>query len=746
MRRSLAPSQLAKRKPEGRPSDDDDWHPGAVAPKKWKPSREIQSQECFLSPFRKALTLLTNRPPCLDSSQHEAFIRSILSKPFKIPIPNYQGPLGSRALGLKRAGVRRALHDPLEEGALVLYEPPLLSTHDQLKLDKEKLPVHVVVDPILSKVLRPHQREGVKFLWECVTSRRIPGSHGCIMADEMGLGKTLQCITLIWTLLHQSPECKPEIDKAMVVSPSSLVKNWYNEVGKWLGGRIQPLAIDGGSKDEIDRKLEGFMNQRGTRVLSPILIISYETFRLHVGVLQKGSVGLIICDEGHRLKNSDNQTYQALDSLKTSRRVLISGTPIQNDLLEYFSLVHFVNSGILGTAHEFKKHFELPILKGRDAAASEADRQLGEERLKELTSIVNRCMIRRTSDILSKYLPVKIEQVVCCRLTPLQTELYQRFLRQAKPAEELREGKMTVSSLSSITSLKKLCNHPALIYDKCVEEEDGFEGALDIFPPGYSSKALEPQLSGKMLVLDYLLAVTRSRSSDKVVLVSNYTQTLDLFEKLCRARRYLYVRLDGTMSIKKRAKVVERFNNPLSPEFVFMLSSKAGGCGLNLIGANRLVMFDPDWNPANDEQAMARVWRDGQKKTCYIYRLLSAGTIEEKIFQRQSHKKALSSCVVDEQDVQRHFSLGELKELFTLDGASLSDTHDRLRCRRCVNNHQVRPPPDGSDCTSDLAQWNHSTDKRGLRDEVLQAAWDAATTAITFVFHQCSHEEQRGLR
>eukprot|EP00069_Balaena_mysticetus_P011595 bmy_07215T0 len=680
-RRSLAPSQLAKRKPEGGPCDEEDWRPGAV----------------------------------------EAFIRSILSKPFKIPIPNYQGPLGSRALGLKRAGVRRALHDPLEEGALVLYEPPSLSAHDQLKLDKEKLPVHVVVDPILSKVLRPHQREGVKFLWECVTSRRIPGSHGCIMADEMGLGKTLQCITLMWTLLRQSPECKPEIDKAVVVSPSSLVKNWYNEVGKWLGGRIQPLAIDGGSKDEIDQKLEGFMNQRGARVPSPILIISYETFRLHVGVLRRGSVGLVICDEGHRLKNSENQTYQALDSLNTSRRVLISGTPIQNDLLEYFSL-------------------------GRDAAASEEDRHLGEERLRELISIVNRCLIRRTSDILSKYLPVKIEQVVCCRLTPLQTELYKRFLRQAKPAEELREGNMSVSSLSSITSLKKLCNHPALIYDKCVEEEDGFEGTLDVFPPGYSSKALEPQLSGKMLVLDYILAVTRSCSSDKVVLVSNYTQTLDLFEKLCRARRYLYVRLDGTMSIKKRAKVVERFNNPSSPDFVFMLSSKAGGCGLNLIGANRLVMFDPDWNPANDEQAMARVWRDGQKKTCYIYRLLSAGTIEEKIFQRQSHKKALSSCVVDEeQDVERHFSLGELKELFTLDEASLSDTHDRLRCRRCVNNHQVWPPPDGSDCTSDLAQWNHSTDKRGLKDEVLQAAWDAASTAITFVFHQHSHEEQRGL-
>ncbi|XP_020843301.1 DNA repair and recombination protein RAD54-like [Phascolarctos cinereus] len=743
MRRSLAPSQLAKRKPEGSASDEEDWHPESVTQKRQKSNIEVNSRDCFLSPFRKPLTQLTNRPQCLDSSQHEAFIRSILSKPFKVPIPNYQGPLGLRALGIKRAGLRHALHDPLEEGALVLYEPPPLSAHDHLKLDREKLPVHVVVDPILSKILRPHQREGVKFLWECVTSRRIPGSHGCIMADEMGLGKTLQCITLMWTLLRQSPEGKPEIDKAVVVSPSSLVRNWSNEVHKWLGGRIQPLAIDGGSKEEIDQKLASFMNQRGSRVPSPILIISYETFRLHAEALQRGSVGLVICDEGHRLKNSENQTYQALNSLNTSRRVLISGTPIQNDLLEYFSLVHFVNSGILGTAQEFKKHFELPILKGRDADASEDARQKGEERLRELVSIVNRCLIRRTSDILSKYLPVKIEQVVCCRLTPLQTELYRRFLKQAKPMEELRAGKMSVSSLSSITSLKKLCNHPGLIYEKCVEEEEGFVGALDLFPPGYSCKSVEPQLSGKMLVLDYILAVTRRTSSDKVVLVSNYTQTLDLFERLCRLRRYLYVRLDGTMSIKKRAKVVERFNNPSSPDFIFMLSSKAGGCGLNLIGANRLVMFDPDWNPANDEQAMARVWRDGQKKTCYIYRLLSAGTIEEKIFQRQTHKKALSSCVVDEeQDVERHFSLGELRELFTLNEAMPSDTHDKLRCRRCVNGRQVRPPAEGSDCTSDLAQWHHSADKRGVPDAVLLAAWDAA---VTFAFHQRSHEEQRGV-
>ncbi|XP_042368806.1 DNA repair and recombination protein RAD54-like isoform X2 [Plectropomus leopardus] len=736
MRRSLAPSQVAKRRHAGDSGEDEDWTCNVRAEKR----RKSETRESHISPFRKPLTQLNNRPACMDGDKHEAFIRSILSKPFKIPIPNYTGSLGIRALGLKRAGVRKALHDHLAEDALVLYEPPTLSAHDLIKADKEKLPVHVVVDPVLGKVLRPHQRE---FLWECVTGRRISGSYGCIMADEMGLGKTLQCITLIWTLLRQSPDCKPEIDKAIVVSPSSLVRNWYNEVGKWLGGRVTPVAIDGGSKDGIDRQLVNFISQHGLRVPTPILIISYETFRLHAEVLHKGKVGLVICDEGHRLKNSDNQTYQALNAMSAQRRVLISGTPIQNDLLEYFSLVHFVNAGILGTAQEFKKRFELPILKGRDADASDKDRQTGEEKLKELIGIVNRCLIRRTSDILSKYLPVKIEQVVCCRLTPLQSELYKRFLRQAKPIETLQEGKISVSSLSSITSLKKLCNHPALIYDKCVEGEEGFEGALDLFPPGYCTKAVEPQLSGKMLVLDYILAMTRTTTSDKVVLVSNYTQTLDLFEKLCRSRRYLYVRLDGTMSIKKRAKIVERFNSPSNPEFIFMLSSKAGGCGLNLIGANRLVMFDPDWNPANDEQAMARVWRDGQKKTCYIYRLLSTGTIEEKILQRQAHKKALSSCVVDEeQDVERHFSLGELRELFTLNEETTSDTHDRFRCRRCVNNREVRPPADDSDCTSDLSQWNHCFDKKGLRDQVLKASWDAA---VSFVFHQRSHEDQKGV-
>ncbi|XP_033103595.1 DNA repair and recombination protein RAD54-like [Anneissia japonica] len=671
MRRQHAPSQLALATAKRKPSFD------GRATNEGSKCMKYGGGGLFPSTAtRRPLESVSNKPT--QTSSHEDLIRKILSKPFKIPIPNYKGPtLANRGLGVRRQGAKQPLHDPNEEGALVLYSPPVMSAHDQLLADKEKQQIHVVVDPVLSKVLRPHQREGVEFMWKCVTGRKIENSYGCIMADEMGLGKTLQCITLLWTLLRQSPDGGPEIKKAIVVAPSSLVKNWYNEITKWLGNRINALAIDSGSKSDIDKQLEYFMSQTKRCAANPVLILSYETFRLHSDVLHKGSVGLVLCDEGHRLKNSENQTYLSLNALNAKRRVLLSGTPIQNDLLEYFSLVHFVNTGILGTAQEFKKRFEIPILRGRDADASDSMRAKGQEKLEELAKLVNRCIIRRTASILSKYLPIKVEQVVCCRLTSLQSDLYKRFVR-SKSTEITSNGKVSVSSLSAITHLKKLCNDPSLIYEKCKTGKDGFQGMLNLFPDNYNPNNVRPDLSGKILVLDYILAMVKSTTSDKVVLVSNYTQTLDLFERLSRLRGYIYVRLDGTMSIKKRAKIVEKFNDPRSPEYIFMLSSKAGGCGLNLIGANRLVMFDPDWNPANDDQAMARVWRDGQKKPCYIYRLVSTGTIEEKILQRQAHKKALSSCVVDnEDDVERHFSLEDLRHLFKLNEDTLSDTHDK---------------------------------------------------------------------
>ncbi|CAG9126357.1 unnamed protein product [Plutella xylostella] len=725
MRRSLAPSQVG--------SSDNVFK----SPLLQKSQRK--KRECTKIQLSQKITPSQS----MSTSEHEALIRQILNKPFKVPIPNYVSSYCGKSLGLKRTQVRRALHDPDEPNALVLYRPPHLPEHERMKMNPNDINVAVVVDPVLGNILRPHQREGVKFMYDCVTGKQIENAFGCIMADEMGLGKTLQCITLLWTLLRQGPQCKPTICKAIIVCPSSLVKNWYNEIGKWLGSRINALPMDGGSKAEITLKLQQFMNTySATRVATPVLIISYETFRIYSNILHSSEVGLVLCDEGHRLKNSENQTYQALMGLKAKRRILISGTPIQNDLTEYFSLVSFVNEGILGTAHEFKRKYENPILKGQDALASDSEREKAQECLQTLTSIVNKCMIRRTSGLLTKYLPVKFEQVICVKMTPLQTQLYKNFINsdsiRNKFSGNAEKSGNTLSALSSITTLKKLCNHPDLVYDKIVERSEGFEKALDLLPSHYDIKDVKPEFSGKLMILDCILANLKTNTDDKIVLVSNYTQTLDLFEKLCRKRCYQYVRLDGSMTIKKRAKVVESFNDKDSKEWIFMLSSKAGGCGLNLIGANRLIMFDPDWNPANDDQAMARVWRDGQKKPCYIYRLLATGTIEEKIFQRQAHKKALSDTVVDQNEESlRHFTSDDLKDLFRLEENTLSDTHSKFKCKRCVNNIQVTIPPENSDCTSDLSNWYHCADKKTLADMVLKQCWDLAKT-ISFVFHHRS--------
>ncbi|KAF7633917.1 hypothetical protein Mgra_00006654 [Meloidogyne graminicola] len=687
------------------------------------------------------------------SLSHEEIINKILSSAFRVPIPGYTGtPTMNRFLGMRMSSRRSSLYDPYAEGSLILYCPPELSAHEKMKSNDNESQVHVVVDPLLCKILRPHQREGVKFMYECVTGARIEGFSGCIMADEMGLGKTLQCITLMWTLLRQGPEAKPTINRCIIICPSSLVKNWDKEISKWLHGRLNSLPIDSGKKDEIINSLKQFMAQTGTRIGTPVIIISYEAFRLYADILNEREIGLVICDEGHRLKNSDNQTYRALSGLKCSRRVLISGTPIQNDLLEYYSLINFVNPGLLGPAAEFRRNFESFILRSRDANSTEVQQKMGEEKLQELLSLVNRCIIRRTSALLTQYLPVKYELVCICALTELQTKIYSQMIKYMdKELRRARGALNTYTTLAFITNLKKLCNHPQLIFDKCQAKEAGFEDCLELFPPDFSVPStgrtnnnrivFDPVWSGKMKVLDYLLAYSRRTCDDRFVLVSNYTQTMDAFEQLCNLRDYPFVRLDGSMSIKQRSKIVEKFNDPKSDCFVFLLSSKAGGCGLNLIGANRLVMFDPDWNPANDGQAMARIWRDGQKKTCFVYRLLSRGTIEEKIFQRQTHKKALSSCVVDEaENVARHFSSDELKTLFQLEIQTSSDTHDKLKCQRCMRGKEMKDPPVSADTNSDLAAWYHSeSDNRKIPDQLIRSLRECVKD-ITFVFHQKSHD------
>ncbi|KAK6540324.1 DNA-dependent ATPase protein rad54 [Orbilia ellipsospora] len=691
------------------------------------------------------------------------------------------------ALGMRRGAnfVPKALHDPTGEFAIVLYDPTIDDKKEEEVVESSSVPdvpeegaekavmkkpnkslneilgikkqdtsdiprVAVVIDPRLAKVLRPHQIEGVKFLYRATTGLIDSKAHGCIMADEMGLGKTLQCITLMWTLLKQSPEPgKPTIRKCVIACPSSLVRNWANELVKWLGeGTIHPFAVDGkGTKEELISQLKQWAIASGNQIVRPVLIVSYETLRLYAKELGNTEIGLMLCDEGHRLKNGESQTFTSLTELNVKRRVILSGTPIQNDLTEYFSLLNFANPDYLGSRGDFRKMYEMPILRGRDANSDEKTRQKGDERLRDLFGRVNKFIIRRTNDILSKYLPVKYEHVVFCNLAPFQKDLYNHFVTSSEVKKLLRG--VGCKPLKAINVLKKLCNHPDLL-----NLPDDLHGSEQFFPDDFIPKGARGREnhryvnvfhSGKMLVLDRMLRRIRQDTNDKIVLISNYTQTLDVFERLARANNYGFLRLDGTMTVNKRQKLVDKFNDPEGDEFIFLLSSKAGGCGLNLIGANRLVLFDPDWNPAADQQALARVWRDGQKKDCFVYRFIATGTIEEKIFQRQSHKQSLSSCVVDEaQDVERHFGSEDLRKLFEYNTNTRSDTHDTFKCKRCKpdGKQYVKAP---AMLYGDTSTWNHfAGDGMGkIEDLLLRQEGDVMEgveeRVVSEVFQYISH-------
>ena len=344
------------------------------------------------------------------------------------------------------------------------YDPLVLWRADETETSDVS---EIIVPEILGRFLRPHQREGVKFLFDCVTGlnedRKFDG-RGCILADDMGLGKTLQSITLLYTLLVCGfRKNDPIAKKVIVVCPTSLVRNWENEISKWLETRVRVVAISESVKKEVIKQVKAYCNTN----LYQCLIISYDTFRLHSKLFtSESSCDLLICDEAHRLKNDQTLTSKALDSLACRRRVLLSGTPLQNDLEEFFSMVNFCNPGILGTVSQFRKHYQNPILIGREPDASDSEVAKSEECTQKLSDIVNLFILRRTNTLNVKYLPPKLTLVVCVKLSPFQKQLYEHMM-QAKQfladGGEQNKG-VTAMALSSINGLKKLCNHAQLVY------------------------------------------------------------------------------------------------------------------------------------------------------------------------------------------------------------------------------------------------------------------------------------------
>ncbi|KAG9122857.1 helicase [Ceratobasidium sp. 392] len=659
------------------------------------PLEDLQSKTCFEPGYS---------PPAAASSLAPITAKSVFVAPrsFYAPLEKKDKPTGP-------------LHDPNGDGALVLTAPD--DVHQRRHNTKGLPVVPVVVDPLLAKFLRPHQREGVQFMYESVMGMRTRDQHGCILADEMGLGKTLQTIALIWTLLRQNPyyntntSSQGVIGKALIVCPVSLVNNWRKEFFKWLGrDRIRVFV---GDKDKAN--IKQFMNSK----LHHVLIIGYEKLRTVIDDLTYCTppIGLIVCDEGHRLKSAQAKTTKMFEALKrTPRRIILSGTPIQNDLGEFHAMADFCNPGNLEDYTRFRRIYETPILKSRSPEASAKDIELGAARALQLNEIGKSFVLRRTADILTNYLPPKTEYVVFVQPTALQLAVFQRILRPDH-VQDLVDGP-TARSLALITTLTKICNSPIMLakQDKSTAEDGRttrtlVQEALGLLPVNAAPD--DVTLSGKLIALAALLKQMRRGTEEKCILVSHYTSTLNIVEAFCRSMHYSHLRLDGSTAVTKRQQLVDEFNRvSQSQKFLFLLSAKAGGVGLNLIGASRLVLIDSDWNPSHDLQAMARIHRDGQKRPVFIYRLLTAGTIDEKIYQRQMTKLGLSNSLMSEAAATDKagsskssgadsFTKRDLQDIFNVHPQTLCQTHELLQCD-CSNTDHVISSSANSDDEEEL--------------------------------------------
>ncbi|CAB3409155.1 unnamed protein product [Caenorhabditis bovis] len=549
---------------------------------------------------------------------------------------------------------KRPLSNPVFSGpAKRGFVSPLLNSNGEI----EKVPLFVLneeevlqrkcgaicVDPRFVKCLRDHQKQGIRFLFDKL--RREVGG-GAILADDMGLGKSVQTMAATWALMKGAKNGKNLASKCLIVVPSSLVNNWKAEFNKWWRNMLFPALVLQKASD-IDRFISTSRNH-------PYMVISYDMALRYTRKLKDIHFDIIVCDEGHKLKNKDGKMRKSLASLGIPKRLILTGTPMQNDYDEFFSLLDFVRPEQFGTLPEFLK-----------MCSDEPTR---------LNQMIDDCMLRRSAEINNSHLPEKHEYILFCEASDVQRQVH----------EAIREN-MTGDALSLIYYARQLANHPKLMFDSLTEKHaqgnTRNSSLLLAFPDRYVPKGGVGE-SGKLVALLDMLKCFRILN-ECAVIVSNYIETLDMIEQLCEYLEFRIFRLDGKTNVSDRQKLVKKFNDVHNSENVFLLSTKAGGVGLNLTGASRLVLFDSDWNPANDQQAMARIWRDGQVRPCHIYRLITTGTIEEKMLQRQIKKTGLG-CVIDAieiGDCVSKFTEDELADIFSFADDTECNTHDLCQCK-----------------------------------------------------------------
>jgi chromodomain-helicase-DNA-binding protein 1 len=482
--------------------------------------------------------------------------------------------------------------------------------------------------------LREYQLLGVSwmlYLW----SRNENG----ILADEMGLGKTVQTITTFNVLMHEHRVHGP----FLVVVPLSVIHSWASEFAKWAPELNVVVYIGSRESRAIAREYDIYSDSKSSKkkIKCNVVLTTFELILKDQAELKSIRWAYLAVDEAHRLKNAGSQLHEALKDFNTANRLLITGTPLQNTIRELNALIQFLMPHKFADLEEFE--FD-PAQEGN------------EERIRVLHERLKPYMLRRLKKDVEKSLPNKSERILRVDLAPLQVHYYKNIL--TRNFQALNKGApqgAQLSLLNVVAELKKASNHPFL-FPNAEEEALGGSGAVASASHSEALKALLMN-SGKLLLLDKLLNRLKS-GGHRVLIFSQMVRILDILTDYLNLRNYKFQRLDGSVNAEQRKKAVEHFNAPESPDFVFLLSTRAGGLGLNLTTADTVIIFDSDWNPQNDLQAMARAHRIGQTKQVNVYRLVSKGTIEEEIIERAKRKMILEYCIIKQMDTSgRHVLL-----------------------------------------------------------------------------------------
>ncbi|OMP11122.1 SNF2-related protein [Corchorus olitorius] len=472
-----------------------------------------------------------------------------------------------------------------------------------------------IPETIFSKLF-DYQKVGVQWLWELHCQRA-----GGIIGDEMGLGKTVQ------DPAYKKKQAKSD-EESDYESEGSLESNY-----------------EGNFSSKRSKKWDSLIN-RVLKSKSGLLLTTYEQLRLLGDKLLDIEWGYAVLDEGHRIRNPNAEITLVCKQLQTVHRIIMTGAPIQNKLSELWSLFDFVFPGKLGVLPVFEAEFAVPISVGGYANASPLQVSTAYRCAVVLRDLIMPYLLRRMKADVNAHLPKKTEHVLFCSLTAEQRSVYRAFLASSE-VEQILDGSR--NSLYGIDVMRKICNHPDLL-----ERDHSCQN------PDYGN----PERSGKMKVVAQVLKVWKEQGH-RVLLFAQTQQMLDILENFLISSNYEYRRMDGHTPVKQRMALIDEFNDS-DDVFIFILTTKVGGLGTNLTGADRVIIFDPDWNPSTDMQARERAWRVGQKRDVTVYRLITRGTIEEKVYHRQIYKHFLTNKILKNPQQRRFFKARDMKDLFVL--------------------------------------------------------------------------------